>query len=231
MSQHLKRYFAPKTWKAKKKGLVYITKPSPGTHKIRMSLPLNVVLRDILNYANTNREVKFMLNKKTIKVDGIRRKDYRFPVGLFDVLSLKDTDEHFRVILDEKGKIDLIKIGKDESTLKPSKITGKTTIKGKTQLNLYDGKNVIVSDNNYKVGDTALVNFSEKKFHIKDLVKLDKNSLIYLTGGKHIGKIGKIQDIIGKRIVYKTDKGDVVETLKKYAFPIGKDKPMITLTK
>jgi ribosomal protein S4E len=53
--------------------------------------------------------------------------------------------------------------------------------------------------------------------------------LIYLTGGKHIGQIGKIQDIIGNRILYKTESGDVVETLKDYAFPIGKDKPLIKL--
>jgi len=29
--------------------------------------------------------------------------------------------------------------------------------------------------------------------------------------------------------LYKTESGDVVETLKDYAFPIGKDKPLIKL--
>ncbi|MBU4143204.1 30S ribosomal protein S4e, partial [Patescibacteria group bacterium] len=85
MSKHLKRYFAPKTWKIKRKGISFITKPSPGTHKISMSMPLNVILRDVLGYANSNREVKFLLGNKDIAVDGIQRKDYRFPVGLFDV--------------------------------------------------------------------------------------------------------------------------------------------------
>ena len=51
-----------------------------------------------------------------------------------------------------------------------------------------------------------------------------------MIGGKHIGQTGKVQDIIGNRILYKTEKGDVIETLKEYAFPIGKDKPLIKLT-
>ena len=54
--------------------------------------------------------------------------------------------------------------------------------------------------------------------------------MIYLTGGRHIGEIGKVQDIIGNRILYNTETGDTVETLKEYAFPIGKDKPLIKLS-
>src|SRR3989338_3611168 len=142
MSKHLKRHFAPKTWKIKRKGIKYIAKPSPGPHKIVMSFPLNVLLRDILGYANSNKEVKFILEKREITVDGIRRRDYRFPVGLLDVLSLKDINEHFRIILDKKGKMVLIKIGDEEKGLKLCKITGKTAVKGKIQLNLYDGKNI-----------------------------------------------------------------------------------------
>lgn len=231
MSKHLKRYFAKKTWKIKRKGIKFITKPSPGPHKTEMSLPLNVILRDILKYANTNREVKFIIENKNVAVDGVRRKDYKFPVGLFDVLSLSEIDEHFRIILDNKGKINLIKIKKDESMLKPCKITGKRSAKGKTQLNLYDGKNMIVTKDDFKVGDTVLITLGNKNFKIKESIKLDKNSLIYLTGGKHIGQIGRVQDIIGNRIIYKTESGEVIETLKKYAFSIGKEKSLVTLTK
>jgi small subunit ribosomal protein S4e len=229
MSKHLKRYFAPGTWKIKRKGIKYITKPSPGTHKISMSLPLNIVLRDVLGYAGNNREVKHMLEKKNVAVDGVRRKDYRFPVGLFDVLSLNDINEYFRVILDKKGKIDLIKIGKDESSVKLCRIEGKRAIKGRVQLNLYDGTNIIVQDKSYRVGDAILLAKGKKK-EIKEKVSLDKDVLIYLVGGKHTGQTGKVQDIKGNRILYKTESGDVVETLKEYAFPIGKDKPLISLT-
>lgn len=229
MSKHLKRYVAPKTWKIKRKGIKYISKPSPGTHKIDMSLPMVVILRDMLGYANSSREVKYILEKKNVTVDGIRRRDYRFPVGLFDVLSLNDINEHFRVILDKKGKIDLIKIGKDESVLKLCRIKGKCVVKGKVQLNLYGGRNIIVKEDEYKTGDAVLLDLS-KKNEIKQKIRLDKNVLVYLTGGRHIGQTGKVQDIIGNRVLYKTESGEVVETLKKDVFPIGKDKPLISLT-
>ena len=230
MSKHLKRYFSPKSWKIKKKGIVYITKPSPGPHKIEMAMPLNVILRDVLRYAATNREVKFMLANKDITVDGIRRRDLKFPVGLFDVLSLSDIGEYFRITLDKKGSIILIRISKDESSLKLCKIIGKKMIKGKVQLNFYDGKNMLVEEDSYKPGDVVLVELIKKSFKIKDHIKLTKDSLMFLTGGKHIGETGKVQDIAGGRIIYKTEKGDVVETLKKYAFPVGKDKPLIKIT-
>ena len=230
MSKHLKRYFAPKTWNIKRKGIPYITKHSPGTHTIGVSMPLNVILRDILNYAESNREVKFILENRNVEVDGIRRKDYRFPVGLLDVLSLNDTNEHFRIVLDKRGKINLIKIGLEEKGLKMYKITGKKSIKGKIQLNLYDGKNILVKENDYKIGDTLLMTLG-KNVVIKEKVSLDKNALIYLIGGTHIGQTGKVQDIIGNRILYKDESGDTMETLKEYAFAIGKDKPLISVSK
>ena len=226
---HLKRHFAPKSWKIKRKGIKYITKGSPGAHKLGMSLPINVVLRDVLGYANSNREVKFILQKRDVKVDGIVRKDYKFSVGLFDVLSLNDVDEYFRIVLDKKGEISIIKIGKGESEFKPCKIIGKSAVKGKVQLNLHDGKNIFAKDGSYKVGDSILLNLG-KKYEIKEKISLDKNVMIYLTGGGHIGEIGKVQDIIGNRILYNTETGDTVETLKEYAFPIGKDKPLIKLS-
>ena len=229
MSKHLKRYFAPKTWKIKRKGIKFVAKPRPGTHKIDVALPLNIILRDILGYANNNREVKFILEKKNITVDGIRRKDCKFPVGLFDVLSLNDIDKHFRVVFDKMGNIGLIKLGKEESMVKLCKITGKRAIKGKVQLNLYDGTNIIVQNGSYKVGNTILLALGKKK-EIKEKINLDKNVLIYLTGGRHIGQIGKVESIRANRILYKAESGDVVETLKVYAFPIGKDKPLISLT-
>jgi len=211
----------------KKKYIKFISKPNPGPHKIEVSLPLNIIIRDILGYAKILREVKFILKNKNVTVDGIRRRDPRFPVGLFDVLSFNETGEHFRVILDTKGKIELVKIDKQESSHKICKVTGKTAIKGKVQLNLSDGKNIVTDDPQYKVGDSVVLALNGKA-KIKEKISLDKGTMIYLTDGKHIGETGKVVDIIGNRILYKTNEA-VVETLKEAAFPIGKDKPLIRL--
>lgn len=224
---HLKRLAAPKTWDIKRKGIKFVTKPSPGPHSLEEGIPFSVLLRDILKNADTLREIKKILHMNEIKIDGKIRKDFRYPIGLFDTIEFKNINEYFRVILSRKGKIELVKIKKEEVQLKPCKIIGKTTVNGKLQLNLYDGKNILVHNSTYKVGDTLLLELPEQK--ISKHLKLDKKSIIFLTGGKHIGEIGNVEDIAESKIIYKDKEGNLIETSKKYAFVVGDVKPLITL--
>jgi len=219
---HLIRLAAPKTWNIKRKGVKFITKPAPGTHRLQDCVPLGVLLKEVLGYANTTREVKKILNADSVKIDGKVRKDFRFPVGIFDAVEFTNINEYFRATFNRKGKIDFVRIKKEDAILKPCKIIGKVALRGKLQLNLYDGKNILADKSLYKVGDTLLLGLPEQKI-IKHL-KLDKNSTIFLMGGKHIGETGKVEDIIKNRIIYKDDKGGLVETLKEYAFVVESEK-------
>ncbi len=227
--RHLKRLAAPKTWKIKRKGPKFISNSLPGPHSLDTGVPLAILLKEILNYANTTKEVKKILNTNEIKIDGKIRKNFRFPVGIFDTIEFTNTKEYFRVVLNEKSKIDLVKIKKEETLLKPCKIIGKTIVKGKLQLNLFDSKNILVDKNSYKVGDSVLLLLPEQK--ITKHLKLDKKSTIFLIGGNHIGEIGTVEDIFENKIIYKDNKDNLIETLKKYAFVVGDDKPLITLSK
>lgn len=224
---HLTRLVAPKTWHIKRKGLKFITKPMPGPHSLDTGVPFSVLLKEILDSASTTKEVKKILNTNGIKIDGKVRKDFRFSVGIFDTIEFTSTNEYFRIILNKKGKLDLIKIKKEEVLLKPCKIIGKTMERGKLQLNLFDGKNILADNDTYKVGDTLLLSLPEQR--IISHLKLDKKSTIFLIGGKHIGEIGNVEDVIENKIIYKDQKGELVETLKKYAFVVGDDKPLMTL--
>ncbi len=228
MKSHLKRLAIPKTWQIKKRGITFATRPSPGPHPINLGIPLKVVIRDILGIAKNSKEVKKVLYNNEILVDGIRRKELKFPVGIMDVIEIKKTNQEFRVVLD-KGKIGLIPIDKKETSFKPCKITGKSKVRGKTQLNLYDGKNILVDKDDYKTGDTIVISLPKQE--IKEHIKLQKGCFIYLIGGKHSGDIGRIEDIISNKITYKRESGETIETLKKYVFVIGKDMPMISLAK
>lgn len=224
--EHLKRLAALKTWNVKRKGLKFITRLLPGPHSLETGIPISILLKEVLNHANTTKEVKKILNTNQIKIDGKVRKDSRFPVGIFDAIEFANTSEYFRVILNTKGKIDLIKIKKEEALLKPCKIIGKTIVKGKLQLNLFDGKNILVDNNHYKVGDTLLLSLADRK--ISKHFELDKKSTILLTGGKHIGEIGNVENIVEDKIIYKNSKGDLIETSKKYAFVVGSE-PLATI--
>jgi len=227
MSRHRKRLAAPGTWNIKRKNSMFITEPFPG-NRSSLGLALSVLLKDIMDFANTNREIKVIINSSNIRIDGKVRKDPKFPVGIFDTVELAGLNQYFRVTLNSKGKISLVKINKEEIDVKPCKITGKTETKGKTQLNLFDGRNILVGKGEYKVGDTLLLSLPNQA--INKHLRLDKKSMIFLIGGKHIGEMGAVEDIVKNKIIYKDKDGELIETSKQYAFVIGEDKPVITIT-
>ena len=227
VKNHLNRIAAPKNWSFGRRENRWTARSSPGPHSIKNCITQNYILKEILNYASTTRESKKILNANDVKIDGKARKNFRFPVGIFDTIEFTSTNEFFRIVLNKKGKLGIIKIKKEEALLKPCKIIGKTMVRGKLQLNLFDGKNILADDKAYKVGDTLLLVLPQDK--ISKHLKLGKNSTIFLAGGKHIGKIGNVENIVEDKVIYKDSKGDLIETSKKYAFVVGDSKMSITL--
>lgn len=227
--RHLKRLNMPKSWMIRRKGVKFITRPHPGSSPLELSMPLGLVLTELINYAKTTGEVKKILNTKEILVDGKRRKNNKFSIGLMDVVSCPIMNENYRLLLNKKGKIHVVKIDDNEAKIKPVKIIGKRTIgNGKIQINLSDGKNILQEkDPGYKVNDSLILSLPENS--IKDHLKLEKDSAIYLAGGKHIGSTGIVEDVKGDKIVFRTNEGEVYETSKKYAFVVGKEKPSISI--
>lgn len=227
VKNHLKRIAAPNSWNIKKKENKFIIRPAPGAHPLKFGMPLLTILRDILRYANTKKEAKIILNHKEIIIDGKRRKDCKFLTGIMDVIKIPETKEQFRVLINEKGKLIIKPINNKESEIKLSKITNKQKLgKNKIQLNLSDGRNIIIKENKYQTGDTLVISIPDQ--NIKEHIKFEKNKLIYLIDGKHAGKSGTLEEIKEDKIIFKS-KNKKFETLKKYALIIGDKKPVITL--
>ena len=61
---YLKRLNSPNSWKIKKKEHVWITRLSPGAHKLEFAVPLAVALRDLLGYANNLKEAKKVIDRQ-----------------------------------------------------------------------------------------------------------------------------------------------------------------------
>ncbi|MCX6711806.1 MAG: 30S ribosomal protein S4e, partial [Candidatus Woesearchaeota archaeon] len=127
MSKHLSRIAAPKSWPIKRKFRKWITKPSPGPHNLQTSIPLNVLLKEILNYARTTKEVKKSLNN--ILINKVQRNDHKFPIGLFDIIEFPELKEYYTMLYDQKGNLKITKIDKAVSENKIYKITGKKILK------------------------------------------------------------------------------------------------------
>lgn len=225
--QHISRLAAPNSWNVPKKTTKYITRPLPGAHPLKMGMPLNLVLRDNLHLASKAKEVKTILHKGDVLIDGKIRKEPKFIVGLMDVITIPKAKKSYRILLSKKGKLTPIEIDENEAKLKLAKITNKINVKGKKlQLNLSDGRNILVDKDDFKTGSSVVIQLPENK--VKESIPLEKGSSILLTGGKHIGSIGVIDAIEGDKVVYK-DGDNNYTTLKKYALVVGKGKPMIKM--
>jgi len=94
------------------------------------------------------------------------------------------------------------------------------------QINFMNGYNVIVEKDDFKVGDVVVLELPEKK--IMETFSLDKDVLIYLIGGKYVGRTGKVIEFDSKHITFESD-NETQKTDRRYSFVIGKDKPIVNV--
>lgn len=218
----LKRLAAPKWWPIKRKVKKFIVSPR-GPHPKDFSLPLLVLIRDVFKLAETNKEAKKIIKKGEVLVDKKKRKDPKFGVGLFDVIEIPALKKAWRAI--PKRGLSFIEIPKNETKLKICKIINKKTLRGnKNQLNLHDGRNILISEK-YSTHDSLLIELPEQK--IIDHLKFEKGSLVLVSGGKNAGKLAKIKIIEKNRVWLDNEK--LFEIPKRLITVIGKDKPLIKL--
>lgn len=233
VQNHLSRISAPKSWQIKRKSTKWITRPMPGPHPLRSSFTLGFLLRDFLDYAKTNKEIKSILNGNNILVDGVVRKENKFPIGFMDLVEISKLGEYYRIVYNLNGKFSLVPIKKEESNIKLLMIVRKTPVKkGKLQITFHDGRNILADKFSGHVGDSVL--FDLGKRYVNKILSLEPGSLVYLSGGAHIGRIGKVKQVIKAKdlqkpkVVVEIDGNEYI-TPTKYAFVVGKDKPEVNL--
>ena len=228
MSKHLKRLAAPRIWKIPRKEHSFAPKPSPGPHPAKRSLPLLIVLRDMLQVGDNRREVKRILTSRLVKIDDRVITDIKFPVGFMDVITVGENN--YRALYDVNGRITLVEIPKDNAQWKLVRIEDKHVVRGgKIQLNLHDSRNIILEKNKYRTGDVLKINipFQEIIGHYP----LAKGSVAMIIGGKHRGQLAHVKEYH----VTRSSKENVVifeegfETTKSNVFVVGIGKPEITI--
>ncbi|PIY60250.1 hypothetical protein COY95_02775 [Candidatus Woesearchaeota archaeon CG_4_10_14_0_8_um_filter_47_5] len=146
-----------------------------------------------------------------------------------DTLEIRDAQLCYRGIIDTHNHLLFVPIPQKEALLKPCKIVGKKTLrKGKVQLNLNDGRNIMVEKDTYSTGDTLLLELPGQKIH--DHFTLEKGAYVYLDGGKHTGRTGIVEKIDGNVLYFKPEgENTLIETKKAFAIVLGKGTSAITL--
>jgi small subunit ribosomal protein S4e len=236
----MKRKPAPRFWPIHRKEMPWIVKPSPGAHSQNNCLSLALVLRDILGIAQTRKEGKLILAQSKVLVDGkVVQKD-DFPVGLMDVISMPDAGKYYRVLPSNKGLV-VSPISKEEANFKLVRVEDKNTAKKGVQISLHDGSNLFIKvadakhpeEVTYSTFDILKMQFPEKQ--VVQSLKTKEGNLAIITGGKNIGKQGKIVEIekteAKKRrqalVVIEDTSGVRYQTILDFIFSIGEAESLI----
>lgn len=237
----LKRNPSPRFWPIHRKELLWVEKPASGPHSLDNCLPLTLVLRDILGVAKTKREVGKILSKDKVIVDGKIRRKTDFPIGLMDVISISDLNKNFRVIPSHKGLV-LQTIEKDETSFKLARVEDRRTLPEGVQISLHDGSNILVkladpknpNEVTYQTFDVLKLSLPDKE--VISHMKTKEGNVAVITGGKNIGRRGKIVEIekteAKKRrsalVVIEDEQGTRYQTILDYVFSIGETKSLIS---
>jgi small subunit ribosomal protein S4e len=235
----VRRLAAPAYLRINKKEYSFAAKAIPGPHEADNCFTLLYVLRDLLKVVSNSTEAKKVVIAGSVIVDGKPRKDMHFPVGLMDTVEIPAMKKTYRVVTDKLYNLKLVEIDKDKD-FKLCKIIGKKVqAGGNVQLNLHDGRSVLVKVKDpknpkeavgYSTGDTVKLDL--KSGEIVDSVKLDEGKLAVVVSGINdgrTGKITKITKIMKNDIVTLEDKGESFETRLEYLFVLGDSKPLISL--
>jgi small subunit ribosomal protein S4e len=237
--RHLKRFVVSKHIPIQKKAFKYTIKAAPGPHPAYDCIPMAIMLREMFHFARNMSEVKQILYERNVFVDGRVRTNRKYPLGFMDVLSFPKIQQHYRLIYSVKKGLRAIPIKETETKEKLCQIKNKNTIKnGLTQLNLHDGRNIIVNEEDklvdtYSTHDTIKISLPEQK--ILERYELKVGNYGFITSGRWMGKHGIIEEISGygtkksRTITLTTPEGEKLVTLYKYIFVIGNKSPSVTI--
>ena len=243
ISSGLKRKPAPRFWPIHRKEFTWVVRPAPGPHSTMKCIPLALVLRDTLGYAETRKEAKTIVTQGKVQVDGKTRRNDDFPVGVMDVISMPEAGKSFCVLPYYKGLL-LNPINDEQAKFKLCRIEDKTTSKkGQVQLHLHDGSNLTIkvadpknpAEDVYQTLDTLKISLPEKQ--ILEHAKMKEKDYAVITGGKNVGKFGKIVEIEkaeGKKrrnalVTVEDEKGNRYQTTLEFVLALGEAQPLIAL--
>lgn len=226
----LKRMSAPSSWDITRKDVRFVTKPTAGTHSVKGSYSLTVVLRDMLGMVATQKEVMQVLSNREVMVDGVARKDPGFPVGLFDVVSVPKEGKSFRLVPSPDGLVprDIVST---EAGIKLCRVKSKVKVSGgKMQFGFHDGRSLLDDKLSASCGDTIVLRVPKQT--VVESVKLEKGSTGIVVSGDRAGQVGKITSIKkgtssrGKMVSISLPSGET-ELPERLVFAVGTDKPAL----
>lgn len=240
--RQLKRESAPGFWPIHRKESTWAPMTRPGPHPRARSIPLNVLIRDMIGWVDVGKEASRIVHDSKVKVDGLARKDHRFPIGLMDVVQFPSIGKAFRLLPKPRRGLSLLPISGEEVSYKLCKITGKNVLRGgKVQLSLHDGRNLVLDtktaaiyEKGLEIGGALQIQLPSQR--IINYVPFQTGSLGLVTDGRNEGFLGRIATVsLGTQSRPKMARLETTEesfeTPTRHIIPVGLDTPLVSLEK
>ncbi|QPV63257.1 30S ribosomal protein S4e [Halosimplex litoreum] len=228
MTKHQKRLSVPNSWPIERKTETFTVKADAGPHG-EAGVPLLIVLRDVLGYADTRKEARYALDQDSVLINGKAVSDEERPVGMFDILAFVERDEYYRVFPGDGGRLALTPIDAEAADSALGKIVNKQHVPGgDVQLTLHDGQTLVVDEGDpYDGGDSVVV--SNDDGEIVAHFEYEEGALVTAVDGAHAGEVGTVETIqvtpgsASNNVLVEQDDADGFETVEEYVVVIDEN--------
>jgi small subunit ribosomal protein S4e len=228
MTKHQKRLSVPNSWPIERKTETFTVKADAGPHG-EAGVPLLIVLRDVLGYADSRKEARYALDQDSVLINGKAVSDEERPVGMFDILAFVERDEYYRVFPGDGGRLALTPIDEDAADSALGKIVNKQHVPGgDVQLTLHDGQTLVVDEGApYDGGDSVVV--SNDDGEIVAHFEYEEGALVTAVDGAHAGEVGTVETIqvtpgsASNNVLVSQDDGEGFETVEEYVVVIDEN--------
>jgi len=201
-----------------------------------------VIVRESLGLANIAKEAIRIISQGKVKVDGVVRRDRRFPVGLMDIVQIEGIPQVYRALPKPNRGLVLSPALDKEAAYKICKIVGKQNVPGgKLQYSLHVGRTLLTTarDTRPRGEELAVGGAIQLSFPVQKIVKyvpFQVGALGLVIDGRNQGYYGKITAITpgtyARRKIVRIETGaEGFETPADYVIPIGTESPLVTLEK
>ncbi len=222
-SRHVKSLAAPKFFAIHRKESHYVTKPNPGRHTLERSISLSLAIKK-MDAAKSTSEAARVIRSGTVLVNGVAIKESKYPVGLNDLIEIKDAGKSSRIGIESHAKVVLEEEKHPNVEATVYRVIGKyKTTKGQIMLRLHDGS-ITKAENDVKVNDSVTL---DKKRKISKVLNMGPGSECFVISGVHVGTTGRIKTItpgtekMEARAVITPKSGEEFETILKNVMIIG----------
>lgn len=180
---HQKRIPSPKHYPIKRKNNTYVS-TIKGSRSKENAIPVVVFLRDVLEYAETEKEAKKIVRKGEVKRNGDTVKDIKEGLGILDVVEIPETEEIYRTV--RRGKyLEFVPV---EDTTVAAKIVGKDVKGDRFIYRLHNGENYSTKDE-YSTGNTLLFDSGVEE------VEMEEGAEVLVVKGQHAGEVAEVKEL------------------------------------